>query len=66
MKRPTGKTSLLHNWVSLAGIVLSATTFFSITCLIALDFFRGFANPYVGVLTYLIAPAFLVAGIVLI
>ena len=58
--------SLLHNWISLIGTVLASASFFAATCLIVLDFFRGFRNPYLGILTYLIAPVFLVAGLVLI
>ncbi|HWH71222.1 MAG TPA: NapC/NirT family cytochrome c, partial [Candidatus Sulfotelmatobacter sp.] len=38
---------------------------FSFLLLILLDTFAHFANPYVGILTYLIAPAFLVMGLAL-
>jgi len=58
--------SLLHNLVSLAGIVLAACSFFAVVCLFAIDFFRGFGNPYLGILTYLVAPAFLLSGLLLI
>ena len=58
--------SLLRNWVSLAGIILAASSFFTVAFLIALDFFRGFKNPYMGILTYLAAPAFLIAGLLMI
>jgi hypothetical protein len=61
-KRP----SLLQNWISLVGIVLAASSFFSVLSLIAIDYFRGFENPYMGILTYLVAPVFLVLGLVLI
>jgi nitrate/TMAO reductase-like tetraheme cytochrome c subunit len=61
---PTAKIpSLLHNWTSLTGMVLAAASFFAVICLIALDFFRGFRNPYLGILTYLITPAFLIVGL---
>ncbi len=60
------KPSLLHNWISLAGIILAACSFFAVACLIALDFYQGFNNPYMGILTYLVAPAFLSAGLILI
>lgn len=63
---PPRTPSLLENWTSLAGMVLAASSFFAAACLIAIDYFRGFKNPYMGILTYLIAPAFLVAGLVLI
>jgi nitrate/TMAO reductase-like tetraheme cytochrome c subunit len=58
--------SLLDNWISLAGIILAASSFFAVAFLIALDFFRGFKNPYVGILTYVIAPGFLIAGLAVI
>ena len=57
---------LLHNPLSYTGMILAAASFFAVTCLIALDFFRGFRNPYLGILTYLIAPAFLITGLTLI
>src|SRR5271165_1293025 len=64
---PQAKTpSLIENWVSLCGIVLGASSFFAVVCLITLDFYRGFSNPYMGILTYLVAPAFLVTGLFLI
>ena len=64
---PQPKTpSLIENWISLCGIVLGASSFFAVVCLITLDFYRGFSNPYMGILTYLVAPGFLVAGLVLI
>ena len=68
-ERPTGKSpgrpSLLENWVSLPGIILAASSFFAAVCLIVIDSFRGFSNPYMGILTYVIAPAFLTAGLAL-
>ncbi len=71
MNDPREKTagtipSLLHNWTSLAGIILALSSFFAVVCLIALDFFRGFGNPYVGILTYVVAPGFLISGLLLI
>ncbi len=58
--------SLLANWISLAGIVLAVAAFFAAASLIAIDVFRGFKNPYLGILTYLVAPAFLILGMLLI
>ncbi len=65
--KPTASSlSLFHNWVSLAGGILAVSSFFTVAFLIALDFFRGFKNPYMGILTYLVAPAFLITGLLLI
>ncbi len=63
---PRSLPSLLHNWVSLVGILLAASSGFAVVCLVAIDLFRGFANPYVGILTYVVAPGFLVSALVLI
>ena len=63
---PPGRRSLLDNWTSLIGIIVAASSFFAAVCLIAIDYFRSFNNPYMGILTYILTPAFLVAGLVLI
>jgi hypothetical protein len=41
---PAPVPSLLHNWLSTAGIILAASSFFAAACLIALDSFRSFKN----------------------
>lgn len=56
--------SLLQNWISLFGIVGAASSFFAVASLMAMDYFSGSSSPYVGILTYIVAPAFLVAGLV--
>jgi nitrate/TMAO reductase-like tetraheme cytochrome c subunit len=58
--------SLLENWISLAGIILASGAFFAVAALVAIDTFSGTHNPYMGILTYLVAPGFLVAGLALI
>lgn len=60
--RPT----LLRNWISMAGIVIAAASFFAVVFLFAMDYLRGFSNPYVGILTYVVSPAFLIVGLLLI
>ena len=45
---------------------MAASSFFPAACLIAIDFFREFSNPYMGILTYIIAPSFSLAGLLLI
>jgi nitrate/TMAO reductase-like tetraheme cytochrome c subunit len=52
--------------MSLMGIVLALCAFLAVLGLIAIDFTRGFQNQYMGILTYLVAPAFLVTGMLLI
>ena len=60
-KRP--RFGFFRNWLSLAGIVLSLGSLFCFVLLFLLDSLSHFANPYVGVLTYLVSPGFLFIGV---
>jgi nitrate/TMAO reductase-like tetraheme cytochrome c subunit len=65
---PTGPArppSLFRNWISLAGLVLMASSVFAFLLLFFLDAVVYTSNPYVGILTFLVAPAFMAAGIVI-
>src|SRR4051794_25186450 len=59
----TPRFGFFRNWLSLAGIVLAMGSLFSFVLLFFLDSLSHFANPYIGLLTYLIAPSFLFIGI---
>src|SRR5260370_10750916 len=59
------RVSVFRNWISLAGFTVMVGSLFSFLLLLLLDAMAHFANPYVGILTYLVAPAFLVIGLVL-
>ena len=61
--QPRPLTRNFRNWLSWSGIVLAAGGLFSFFFLFAIDFFAGHPNPYVGILTYVVAPLFFVAGI---
>ena len=61
----TGRPSLLRNWLSLTGIVVVIGSLFSILLLFLLDTLSKTPNPYVGILTYFIAPAFFIFGMCL-
>jgi nitrate/TMAO reductase-like tetraheme cytochrome c subunit len=56
---------VFRNWLSLTGLVVVVGSLFSFFLLLLLDALAHFANPYVGILTFLVAPAFLVMGLVL-
>jgi nitrate/TMAO reductase-like tetraheme cytochrome c subunit len=62
---PARCPSVFRNWLSLAGLVVGVGSLFSFFLLLLLDSLAHFANPYVGILTYLVAPAFLVIGLFL-
>jgi len=62
LKRP----SVWHNWISLTGAIIAAGAVFSFLFLTAMDLLGlGEKNPYLGILSYMVAPAFLILGIVL-
>jgi len=55
--------SLLRNWLTLSGFVVAVGGLFSFLLLFLLDSLAHFANPYIGILTYLVAPGFMVFGL---
>jgi nitrate/TMAO reductase-like tetraheme cytochrome c subunit len=61
--RPSAaRTSVFRNWLSLSGLVIIVGSIFSFALLLLLDALAHFSNPYVGILTYLVAPGFFVIG----
>jgi nitrate/TMAO reductase-like tetraheme cytochrome c subunit len=59
------RPSLLRNWMSLTGLVVVIGSLFSFFLLFMLDAVAHFSNPYLGILTYVIAPGFLISGLLL-
>lgn len=59
------RSSAFRNWLSMTGLVIAGGGLFSFLLLFLLDSFAHFSNPYVGLLTYIVAPAFLVLGLLL-
>ena len=57
--------SLIRNWISLAGAVIAAGSFFAFLLLFALDIIAAHGNPYMGILAYVVAPGFLFLGVLL-
>ncbi|HSU54802.1 MAG TPA: NapC/NirT family cytochrome c [Candidatus Dormibacteraeota bacterium] len=64
--QPVRRTSIFRNWLSLTGVVVMVGSVFSFLLLLLLDAMAHFANPYIGILTYLVAPSFLVIGLLLV
>jgi|ERR1043166_2279217 nitrate/TMAO reductase-like tetraheme cytochrome c subunit len=56
------RSSLYRNWMSLVGLVIVIASAFAFLLLFLLDSVAHFANPYIGILTYLVAPAFMFTG----
>jgi nitrate/TMAO reductase-like tetraheme cytochrome c subunit len=59
------RLSAFRNWLSLTGLVVVIGSLFSFFLLFLLDLLAPFANPYIGVLTYFVAPGFLLLGLFL-
>lgn len=63
--RTVSRSIWFRNWTSLAGMALMIASLFSFLFLLTLELFSHGNNPYVGVLTYMVAPGFLAMGGVL-
>lgn len=57
------RLALWRNWVSLTGLVTMLASLFAFLLLFVVDTFAHASNPYVGVLTYLVAPMFTTLGL---
>ena len=57
---------LSRNTISLAGVILATGIFLAMVVFYAANFYGLGANPYVGIVAYLILPGLFVAGLVLI
>ena len=57
---------LANNAMSLAGVVLTTTTAFTLITFYLLELFGFEAHPYVGIIAFLILPGFFVLGLLLI
>lgn len=58
--------SSFYNPITIAGTILSLLSFGLIIFLIVLEFFSPIENPYLGIITFMILPAFLILGLLLI
>ncbi len=59
------RLGLFRNWLSLTGLVVMLGSLFAFVLLFLVDTMRHSADPYVGILTFLVAPFFLVLGLVM-
>jgi nitrate/TMAO reductase-like tetraheme cytochrome c subunit len=53
---------LFRNWLSAVGAILATAAFFAFVFLFLIDLFARQSNPYVGILAYIITPAFFFGG----
>lgn len=60
------RRSNFNNWISAIGGVLAVGALFSFGLLVWMDFTQGDRNPYLGIFTYIVAPGFLILGLVMV
>ena len=58
--------NLLRNYLSLAGLALAAVSLANIIFLFLVDVVSSQPSPYIGIFAYMVMPAFLVLGLVLV
>jgi nitrate/TMAO reductase-like tetraheme cytochrome c subunit len=57
------KPRLIHNWLSTAGAVIAGVSALVILFFLILSILSAKINPYVGILIYIVLPAFLILGL---
>ncbi len=58
--------SSVRNWISITGFVLAVFNLASILSLVVLNTFFGFGGSYIGLFIYIVLPAFMITGLILI
>jgi nitrate/TMAO reductase-like tetraheme cytochrome c subunit len=53
----------LKNWFSVAGLIIAGGGLFAFIFLFSIDLLAHHGNPYMGILAYVVAPAFMVVGL---
>jgi hypothetical protein len=66
VERRHGLRMLLRNPISLAGIALAIVSLANIFLFVLIDMIAARPGPYIGILAYVVSPAFLVLGFLLI
>lgn len=65
-ERPLAVPSLLRNYVSFVGWAIILATFTSIVLLVLIEVTGASDSPYVGIITYIVLPAIMVFGMILV
>ncbi len=66
IEKPETKKPLTGNWITTFGFILALAFLIGEAIIIAADFMYGTTNPYVGILIYLVGPAILITGLLLV
>jgi NapC/NirT cytochrome c family, N-terminal region len=60
---PPNRLARFRNWLSFSGMVLAIAALGAFFLLFFMDLFAEHANPYTGILAYVVAPMFLLMGL---
>ncbi|MFA6545930.1 MAG: NapC/NirT family cytochrome c [Limisphaerales bacterium] len=63
--KPSNRLPFVRNWISLVGLIILLGSVFAFILLFVFEFFAKRQNPYVGILMFVVAPAFFVLGLFL-
>jgi len=63
---PPVAQNLIRNPISLIGLALAAVAVANIVLLVLIDLLASHSSPYIGILAYMVAPGFLVLGLILV
>src|SRR5271167_3972440 len=63
---PPVSKHLIRNPISLIGLALAAVAFVNIVLLVLIDVLASHPSPYIGILAYMVAPAIMVFGLILV
>src|ERR1700722_3315505 len=61
-----GMRRLLRNPISMAGVALAIVSAANIFLFVLIDLIASHPGPYIGILAYVVAPGFLICGLLLI
>src|SRR5271157_6378932 len=63
---PPVSQNLIRNPISLIGLALGGVAVANIVLLVVIDLLASHPSPYIGILAYMVAPGFLVVGLILV
>src|SRR5688572_10241149 len=63
--QPVSRLAVFRNWISLSGFVIVLGSLFAFLLLFTIDALAHVSNPYIGILTYFVAPGFTMLGLFL-
>jgi len=66
LDHPPVSRNLIRNPLSLMGLALAGVALANIVLLVIIDLLATQASPYIGILAYMVAPAFLILGLILV